>query len=59
MAVNLGEDTDTVAAIAGGLAGALYGYNSIPEEWLNDLIKTDEIEELCIKLSKKIGSELA
>jgi ADP-ribosylglycohydrolase len=31
-AVNLGGDTDTVAAIAGGLAGALYGYNAIPKE---------------------------
>ena len=55
-AVNLGEDTDTVAAIAGGLAGALYGYNSIPGEWLEDLLERDEIEELCCKLSKKIGS---
>lgn len=26
-AVNLGEDTDTVAAVAGGLAGILYGYD--------------------------------
>ena len=25
-AVNLGDDTDTVAAIAGGLAGLYYGY---------------------------------
>ena len=55
-AVNLGEDTDTVAAIAGGLAGALYGYDSIPGEWLEDLLERDEIEELCCKLSKKIGS---
>ncbi len=29
-AVNLGDDTDTVAAIAGGLAGLYYGYNAIP-----------------------------
>ena len=48
-AVNLGEDTDTVAAIAGGLAGAIYGYNSIPEDWRNTLIKSDYIEELCEK----------
>lgn len=31
-AVNLGEDTDTVAAVAGGLAGLHYGYESIPTE---------------------------
>ncbi|HRU42202.1 MAG TPA: ADP-ribosylglycohydrolase family protein, partial [Candidatus Diapherotrites archaeon] len=34
-AVNLGEDTDTVAAVAGGLAGLYYGYGSIPQEWLS------------------------
>jgi ADP-ribosylglycohydrolase len=46
-AVNLGEDTDTVAAVAGGLAGALYGYDSIQKEWRDTLIKRDYIEELC------------
>lgn len=48
-AVNLGDDTDTVAAVAGGLAGALYGYESIPAEWLDTLIKREYIEELCEK----------
>ena len=46
-AVNLGEDTDTVAAIAGGLAGGLYGYDAIPEEWRNILVKREYIEEMC------------
>jgi ADP-ribosylglycohydrolase len=46
-AVNLGEDTDTVAAVAGGLAGILYGYDNIPQEWREKLIKRDYIEELC------------
>lgn len=32
--VNLGEDTDTVGAVAGGLAGIYYGYEGIPEEWV-------------------------
>ena len=48
-AVNLGGDTDTIAAIAGGLAGALYGYESIPQEWKDSLIKNDYIESLCEK----------
>ena len=49
-AVNLGEDTDTVGAIAGSLAGAVYGYDDIPREWLNDLIKRDYLENLCENL---------
>ncbi len=46
-AVNLGEDTDTVAAIAGGMAGALYGYDAIPKEWRDTLLKRDYIEDMC------------
>ena len=46
-AVNLGEDTDTVAAVTGGLAGALYGYDAIPKEWLNALIRREYIEGMC------------
>lgn len=48
-AVNLGNDTDTVAAVAGGLAGLLYGFNSIPQNWLNILKKESYIEKLCEK----------
>jgi len=33
-AVNLGGDADTIGAITGGLAGAYWGYNSIPEKWI-------------------------
>lgn len=51
-AVNLGGDTDTVAGVCGGLAGALYGYNAIPQEWRNTLIKREYIEELCEKAFK-------
>jgi ADP-ribosylglycohydrolase len=51
-AVNLGNDTDTIAAISGGLAGILYGFDSIPSEWINDLQKKDEIIVLADKLTK-------
>lgn len=51
-AVNLGDDTDTVAAIAGGLAGALYGLDAIPQEWLETLIKRDYIEDMCERATK-------
>ena len=46
-AVNLGEDTDTVGAIAGGLAGLYYGYDAIPEEWLSAIKRREWIEDLC------------
>lgn len=48
-AINLGDDADTVAAIAGSLAGALYGLKSIPSSWLNTLVKKDEIIDMCEK----------
>lgn len=49
-AVNLGEDTDTTAAIAGGLAGILYGIGGekgIPEEWISVIARKNWIRELC------------
>ena len=52
-AVNLGEDTDTVAAIAGTLVAALYGISDIPEDWLSSLIRRDYIEKLCDKAYDK------
>ncbi len=51
-AVNLGGDTDTVAAVAGGLAGALYGYDAIPKEWRKTLIKRHYIEKMCDRAAK-------
>lgn len=36
-AVNLGEDTDTTASVAGALAGDIYGFESIPQEWVRKL----------------------
>lgn len=45
-AVNLGMDTDTTAAVAGGLAGILYGYDGIPAEWMEKLQKKDMIENI-------------
>lgn len=50
-AVNLGDDTDTVAAVAGGLAGLYYGVKSIPEDWLEILQRRKWIERLCQEFS--------
>lgn len=56
MAVNLGEDTDTVAAVAGGLAGIYYGVGGkkgIPEEWISKIARRDRIKELCDAFENK------
>ena len=44
LAANLGRDADTTAAIAGQIAGALYGGSSIPSEWLEKLAWRERIE---------------
>lgn len=55
-AVNLGHDTDTIAAIAGGLAGLWYGYNSIPEEWRTVIQRREWIEEMCCRAERMFSS---
>jgi ADP-ribosyl-[dinitrogen reductase] hydrolase len=42
-AVNLGDDADTTAAIAGQLAGAIYGVDAIPKRWRDQIVRRDEI----------------
>ena len=53
-AVNLGDDTDTVGAITGGLAGIIYGYDTIPSEWLEVLVRKDGIIELADRLDVRL-----
>ena len=48
-AVNLGHDTDTTAAVTGGLAGLLYGFDRIPMEWVEKLARKVDIEGLVNK----------
>lgn len=52
-AVNLGGDTDTTAAIGGGVAGLIYGEEEIPKNWKETLVKRKEIEVLGDKLFEK------
>ncbi len=54
-AVNLGSDTDTTAAVAGGLAGIYYGLENIPEKWINTLARINDIKDLADRLSKKFA----
>lgn len=46
-AVNLGDDTDTTACVAGGLAGIVYGSWSIPDEWYEALRFRRRIADNC------------
>jgi len=50
-AVNLGDDSDTTAAVTGGLAGLLYGYENIPQKWIKQLARTEDINELAQRMA--------
>lgn len=45
-AINLGNDTDTIGAICGSMAGIIYGLYDIPEDWLNTIIRKEYIYSL-------------
>lgn len=45
-AANEGDDSDTIAAIAGGLAGLACGYNQLPRKYVEALLQKDEIEQV-------------
>ena len=55
-AVNLGRDTDTTAAVTGGLAGILYGYDNIPKEWREQIARHNDIEELAERMDSRSRS---
>ena len=46
LAVHLGEDTDTIGALTGGLAGLLYDELNVPDDWIDTLAKIHEIQQL-------------
>lgn len=52
-AVNLGEDTDTTASVAGALAGAIYGFESIPQEWVGKLRGRELIDMYVSEATRK------
>jgi len=54
LAVNLADDSDTVGAVTGQLAGALYGASAIPERWLAPLAWREKIEALSLALLKAV-----
>ena len=46
-AINLGEDTDTVGACVGGLAGIYYGIKNINQKWKDNILRYDYIINMC------------
>ncbi|MDM1041475.1 ADP-ribosylglycohydrolase family protein [Empedobacter falsenii] len=52
-AVNLGHDTDTIACIAGGIAGIYYDVETIPTNWIEQLARVDDILHLAEQLEEK------
>ena len=54
-AVNLGLDTDTTGVVAGGLAGLLYGTESIPHDWISSLARQDEIVSLISRFAQHVA----
>ena len=56
--VNLGDDADTVGAVYGGLSGAWYGIEAIPNEWIDGLQAKSILDEVAggvVKLVEKGG----
>ena len=49
--VNLGDDTDTTAAVCGQVAGAFYGRLDIPQHWLEKITMCKEITRLADQLA--------
>ena len=51
-AINLGEDTDTVGACVGGLAGIYYGIENIKQKWKDNILRYDYIINMCKEFEK-------
>ncbi|WP_309384435.1 ADP-ribosylglycohydrolase family protein [Cerasicoccus frondis] len=49
-AISLGNDTDTTACLAGGIAGIRYGVAGIPKRWLDQLQGQDQLITLGLLL---------
>jgi ADP-ribosylglycohydrolase len=57
LAVNLAHDADTVGAVYGAIAGAFYGYEAIPLEWLEDLKAKIVIESVYVPFEARVLAE--
>ncbi len=53
-AISLGNDTDTTACIAGGIAGLIHGFEAIPQRWRENLRGREIFAPLLEKLVEKV-----
>lgn len=51
-AVNLGEDTDTIGALTGAVAGIVYGYESIPAAWIEKIARKEYLLDIFEEFSE-------
>jgi ADP-ribosylglycohydrolase len=58
-AVNLGDDTDTVGCVAGGLAGLHYGIEAVPLRWRSALARHDELADWFTRFGERVLGQLA
>lgn len=54
-AVNLGDDSDTTGAVTGALAAICYGYDAIPQEWIRQLARKEDIAALAETMDRCLG----
>jgi ADP-ribosylglycohydrolase len=52
----LGNDTDTTAAVAGGIAGIIVGEAGLPDDWMQVLRDRDRVEPMAARLASMRGS---
>lgn len=55
MAVNMGNDADTLGAVTGQIAGAIYGVGGIPKDWIDGLAKSKGIQQIANNLATGSG----
>ena len=54
-AANIGRDADTIAGIAGELAGALYGVDALPAPWVDKVLQLNPEPDMQ-QMSKDLSS---
>lgn len=54
-AVHLGKDTDTIAALTGGLAGLMYDELNVPDDWPNQIPRRNDIEQLITSFNQLLN----